>query len=225
MWVVSVRRLLPGVAILHLTAVVWVSIALAQTPPPAGQAPARPREAQPSLFDKDVLAPEYRIAPGDTLQVFVWKEAELSREVRVRPDGYLTVPLLGDVFAVAKTPQGLAAELAQQLGRYIAAPNVTVTVTFSSTNRFFVVGEVGRPGEYPLLGRTTILQALALTGGFREFAKSEEVKIIRQEQGLGADGRTITREIVIPINYKSLAQGQSLRFNVVLKPGDTIVVP
>ena len=243
----SVRRPVSGFAILLFTAVVWVSTALAQPPsnrrgeaqtrsavqnPSArggsttpSQAPARPAEAPPSLFDKDVLAPEYRIAPGDMLQVFVWKEPELSREVRVRPDGYLTMPLLGDIFAVAKSPHGLAAELAQQLGRFITAPTVTVTVAFSSNMRFFVVGEVAKPGDYQLLGRTTILQALALAGGFREFAKSEEIKIIRQELGLGTDGRSVTREMVIPVNYKSLAQGQQLRFNVVLKPGDTIVVP
>ena len=135
------------------------------------------------------------------------------------------MPLLGDIFAVAKSPHGLAAELAQQLGRFITAPTVTVTVAFSSNMRFFVVGEVAKPGDYQLLGRTTILQALALAGGFREFAKSEEIKIIRQELGLGTDGRSVTREMVIPVNYKSLAQGQQLRFNVVLKPGDTIVVP
>ena len=115
------------------------------------------------------------------LQVFVWKEAELSRDVRVRPDGFVTVPLLGDVFAVAKTPKGLAAELAQALAQFVNAPVVTVTLGDSSTLRFYVVGEVNKPGEFPLLGRTTVMQALALAGGFREYAKTEEVKILRQE--------------------------------------------
>jgi polysaccharide export outer membrane protein len=184
-----------------------------------------PKPPFPSPYDKDALSPEYRIAPGDVLQVFVWREAELSREVRVRTDGYLTVPLLGDVFAVAKTPRELSTELAKELGRFITAPTVTITVVSSSSQRFFVVGEVSQPGEFPLISRTTILQALALAGGFREFAKTDEIKIIRQEVLVGVDKRPFTREIVLPVSYKALAQGQNLQQNFVLKPSDVIVVP
>jgi len=193
---------------------------------PAAQAPAQPEPPVfPSPYDKDALTPEYRIAPGDVLQLFVWKEPDLSREVRVRTDGYLTVALLGDVFAVAKTPRMLASELAEQLGRFVNAPTVTITVVASSTHRFFVVGEVGRPGEFPLISRTTILQALALAGGFREYAKTDEIKIIRQEVLVGIDKRPYTREIVLPVSYKALARGQDLHQNFVMKPGDVIVVP
>jgi polysaccharide export outer membrane protein len=177
-----------------------------------------------SPYDRDTLTPEYRIAPGDALHVFVWKEPDLSREVRVRPDGFVTFPLLGDVFAVAKTPKGLAAELAQQLAQFVNSPLVTVTLGDSSTLRFYVVGEVQKPGEFPLVGRTTVMQALALAGGFREYAKTDEVKIIRQELSV-TGGRTQTREIVLPINYKAIAQGQNLHQNFALKPGDVIVVP
>ena len=177
-----------------------------------------------SPYDRDALAEEYRIAPGDVLQVFVWREADLSREIRVRTDGLVTVPLLGDLSAVNKTPKALAAELAQQLGRFITSPNVTVTVSYSSTQRFFIVGQVTKPGEFPLIGRTSLLQALALGGGFKEFAKTEEVKVIRQDVTI-ADGRARTREIVLPVNYKALAQGQNLQQNFLLKPGDVIVVP
>jgi polysaccharide export outer membrane protein len=176
------------------------------------------------VFDRESLTAEYRVAPGDILQVFVWKEAELSREVRVRPDGYLTVPLAGDLFAVGKTLRGLAAELAQQLGTFVTEPVVTVTLKESIALRFFVVGEVGRPGEFPLLGRTTVMQALALAGGFQEYAKKDEVKILRQELVV-AGGRVRTQEIAIPINYKDLADGRGLQGDVVLKPGDVIVVP
>jgi polysaccharide export outer membrane protein len=177
-----------------------------------------------SPYDRDALAEEYRIAPGDVLQVFVWREPELSREVRVRTDGLVTVPLLGDLSAVNKTPKSLAAELAQQFARFVTSPNVTVTVTYSTTQRFFVVGQVTKPGEFPLLGRTSLLQALALAGGFEEFAKTEEVKVIRQEVSV-VEGRARTREIVLPANYKALAQGQNLHQNFLLKPGDVIVVP
>lgn len=195
-------------------------------PAPASQAPAQPQAQGQFLspYDRDTLTPEYRIGPGDVLQVFVWKEAELSRDVRVRPDGYVTVPLIGDLFAVAKTLKGLAAELTQALSQFVNSPVVTVTLNDSSALRFYVVGEVGKPGEFPLVGRTTVMQALALAGGFREFAKSEEVKILRQELSV-TGGRTQTREIVLPLNYKQIAQGQNLHQNFALKPGDVIVVP
>jgi len=197
-------------------------LAAAGSPPQATKAEA---PAFPSPYDRDALSPEYRIAPGDVLHLFVWKEPDLSREIRVRTDGYVTVALLGDVFAVAKTPRALSEELAKDLSRYVNAPTVTITVVSSSVQRFFVVGEVGKPGEYPLNSRTTVLQALALAGGFREFAKTDEIKIIRQEVLVGVDKRPYTREIVLPVSYKALARGQDLHQNFVMKPGDVIVVP
>jgi polysaccharide export outer membrane protein len=178
--------------------------------------PAAPRPAAAAATASDILTPEYRISPGDVLQVFVWKEPDLSREVRVRPDGFVTVPLLGDVFASGKTPKGLAGEFGQTLAQYITSPLVTVTLGQSSMLRFFVVGEVNRPGEYPLIGRTTVMQALALAGGFSEYAKTEEIRVLRQEG---------PREIAMPFNYKAISQGQSLHQNFALKPGDVIVVP
>jgi polysaccharide export outer membrane protein len=194
-------------------------------PAPANPAPQAPAQADfLSPYDRDTLTPEYRIGPGDVLSVFVWKEPELSRDVRVRPDGYVTVPLMGDLFAVAKTPRGLAAELAQALSQFVNSPVVTVTLGDSSALRFYVVGQVGKPGEFPLVGRTTAMQALAIAGGFQEYAKTEEVKILRQELSV-TGGRTKTREIVLPLNYKSMAQGQNLHQNFALKPGDVIVVP
>lgn len=238
------RRSLEGMLAVFLLGVSLASPAEAQAPPAgrpaaaAAPAPASPAQASPaaaagapaaqafpSPYDRDALAEEYRIAPGDVLQIFVWREADLSREVRVRTDGLLTVPLLGDVAAVNKTPRMLAAELSQQLARLVTSPNVTVTVTYSTALRFFVVGQVEKAGEFPLLGRTSLLQALALAGGFKEFAKTEEVKVIRRELSVGADGRTRAREIVLPASYKALAQGQNLHQNYLLKPGDVIVVP
>jgi polysaccharide biosynthesis/export protein len=162
--------------------------------------------------------------PGDVLQVSVWKEAELSCEVRVRPDGSLTVPLIGDLVAVGKLPRELAAELGQSLTTFITSPVVTVTLKESPALRFFVLGEVTRPGEFPLLGRTTLMQALALAGGLREYAKSEEIRVLRQEQRM-MDGRLRTQETALPANYKLLAQGQGLQQDLVLKAGDVIVVP
>ena len=198
--------------------------ASAAPPTAAPAAPAQPQADFLSPYDRDTLTPEYRIAPGDVLQVFVWREAELTREVRVRPDGYVTVPLIGDLFAVAKTLKGLGAELTQALSKFVNSPVVTVTLGESSTLRIYVVGEVVKPGEFPLLGRTTVMQALALAGGFKEYAKTDEIKILRQELSV-TGGRPKSREIVMPFNYKAIAQGQNLQQNYALKPGDVIVVP
>src|SRR5262245_53143834 len=193
--------------------------ATAATPVP----PAAPEESLNS-FDRDSLTAEYRIAPGDVLQVFVWREPDLSRELRVRPDGYVSAPLLGDLFAVSKTPKRLAAEFGQALSQYVNNPVVTVTLGQSSILRFYVLGKVNKPGEFPLIGRTTVTQALALAGGFLDYAKPEEIKILRQELSV-AQGRAKTHEVVVPVNYKAISQGQSLQQNIALKPGDVVMVP
>jgi polysaccharide export outer membrane protein len=177
-----------------------------------------------SPYDREALTAEYRIAPGDLLQVFVWREPDLSRDLRVRPDGYVSVPLIGDLFAVAKTPKRLAAELTQAFSQFVNNPQVTVTLGTSSTLRFYVLGKVNKPGEFPLVGRTTAMQALALAGGFLEYAKPEEIKILRQELTV-TGGKAKTHEVVLAVNYKAISQGQSLQQNIALKPGDVVLVP
>jgi polysaccharide export outer membrane protein len=213
-----------------LVALAAVSVAGPQAAPRPAAPRATPLPTQPpaeppqAVFDRESLTPEYRIAPGDVLQIFVWREADLSREVRVRPDGFLTVPLIGDLFAAGRTLKGLAAELGQQLGKFVTEPIVNVALKESAALRFYVVGQVERPGEFPLVGRTTVMQALALAGKFQEYAKTDEIKILRQEFAFaGGVGRT--REIAVPVNFKALSQGQGLKGNVLLKAGDVIVVP
>jgi polysaccharide export outer membrane protein len=159
---------------------------------------------------------DYMIGPGDLLQIFVWKEPDLTRDVAVRLDGRITVPLLGDVEAAGRTPQQLGEELAKSLSRFLETPRVTVGVSQATSTRFYVVGLVGKPGDFPLSSRTTVLQGLALAGGFREFAKTENIVIVRQERS----GQT-----VIPVNYKKLEDGKDISQNVLLRPGDTIIVP
>lgn len=155
----------------------------------------------------------YTIGPSDVLQINVWKEAELSREATVRFDGMITVPLLGDVPAAGRTPGQLAESLTNGLKQYIEAPRVTIGVNQANSFRFFVVGQVTRSGEFPLSGRTTVLQGLSVAGGFREFAKTEAIVIVRLDQ------------TVIPFNFKRVADGRDVSQNVLLSPGDTIVVP
>ena len=187
-----------------------------------------------SAVAKPDLPPDYVIGPGDILQVLVWKEPDVSREVRVRTDGKVTIPLLGDVVAAGTTPQGLAGDLSARLSRFLTnlTPNqVTVSLMASSSLRFFVVGEVNKPGEFLLVGRVGVLEALALAGGFKEEAKRDKIVIIRRDPSTppvtpstptstGRPGDTVIR-----VNYKNLSSGTDLRGNAVLQPGDTVVVP
>jgi polysaccharide biosynthesis/export protein len=162
--------------------------------------------------------PPYVIGPGDALQLFVWKEPDLTRDVTVRLDGKITVPLLGDVQAAGRTPEQLGLEIGAGLKRFVAAPQVTLAVKETGAGRFYVVGRVARPGAFPLAGRTTVLQALALSGGLLEFAKAERILVIREE-GAETEGPVV-------VNFKKLEAGSEIaRNNVALRPGDTVVVP
>jgi len=188
-------------------------------PSQAAQAPQNAPSPSPS--DDDLA---YKIGPGDILKVFVWKEPELSGELQVRFDGKVTVPLLGDVEASSRTPEQLAGEVAKAFRKFLAAPQVTVGVANSNNARFFVLGQVARPGDFPLKGRTTVLQGLALAGGLREFAKTDSIVIVRQDKGFFLPkGRP--SETFITVNYKKLEGARDVGENVVLRPGDTILVP
>lgn len=182
----------------------------------AAPAAAVQESAQAAAPAKPAAAPEFHIGAGDVLQLFVWKEPELSRDVTVRVDGKVTVPLLGDVAASGKTTRELAAELQAMLGRYLEAPQVTLAVAQANSSRIYVLGMVARPGVYPLTQPTTVLQALALAGGFKEFARTEDIVIIRS----GDPGPSS-----VPVNYKKIEAGRDLAQNLLLRAGDTIVVP
>jgi polysaccharide export outer membrane protein len=158
-------------------------------------------------------APGYTIGPSDILQIIVWKEPDLTRDVTVRFDGMITVPLLGDLRAAGRTPGELADSLAQGLKQYIEIPRVTVGVSQTNSARFYVIGQVTKSGEFLLSGHTTVLQGLALAGGFRDFAKTDSIVIVRRDQ------------TVVPINYKRIADGRDVSQNILLAPEDTIVVP
>ncbi len=155
----------------------------------------------------------YLIGLGDILRITVWKEPDLTLDVTVRLDGMITLPLIGDVQAAGRVPSQLAGNLATELKRFIENPRVTVTVTQATSARIYVVGQMVRPGEFPLSGRMTVLKALALAGGFKEFAKPESIVIVREDQK------------VIPFNYKHVGEGKDMSQNVLLAAGDTIIVP
>ena len=160
---------------------------------------------------------DYLIGPGDVIQISVWKETELTRDVTVRYDGKISLPLLGDVPAAGRTPQQIASDLETRLARFVASPQVTVGVSQPHSKRIFVVGQVAHAGVFPLLGPTTFLQALALAGGFQQFAKSDRVIVVRQSGG---------SQVLLKVDYKKIESGTDIDGqNVLLESGDTVVVP
>ena len=167
-----------------------------------------------SLEQRDAATPErYEIGADDTLDVIVWREEKVSGPVQVRPDGMITVPLLGDVAAAGHTPEQLAEDLRQGLARYIDNPNVVIRVTTMGSRRFFVIGNVRTPGMYEMRPNQTYLQALAVAGGFTEFAKRGSVRILRKMGG----------GTPLEPNYDAITRGEVP--DVRLEPNDTIIVP
>jgi polysaccharide biosynthesis/export protein len=160
--------------------------------------------------------PNYVIGPQDMLDISVWKEAELTRTIPVRPDGKISMPLLNDVRAAGLTPNQLAAQITMSLKRFVTDPQVTVIVTQINSQRVYILGEVTRTGAYPLLPGMTLLQALSSAGGFTQFANRKKIYMFRTENG---------KQNKYPFDYKAVVDGKRTDENVVLKAGDTIVVP
>ena len=159
----------------------------------------------------------YSIGAGDVLKIVTWKEADFTvDEVLVRTDGKISFPLLNDVQAAGLAPLMLKDVIESGLKAYITDPVVTVTILNPGSKRFYILGEVQRTGEYPLVKELTVLQAFALAGGFTEWASKSEIILVRRENG---------KRVVLTINYKDLAKGKNLDQNVLLKPDDTIIVP
>ena len=162
-----------------------------------------------------VAGPDYVIGADDMLQISVWKEPDLTESLPVRPDGKISMPLLNDVTAAGLTPTQLADSISSKLKKYIADPRVTVVVTAMNSRRIYVMGEVAHTGTMTLQPNMTVLQALA-SAGFTQFANTKGIYVLRMENG---------KQQKIPVPYRSLIKGEAIDQNLVLKPGDTIVVP
>jgi len=160
--------------------------------------------------------PDYSIGPGDILNISVWREPDVSGTVPVRPDGKISLPLLGDVPAAGSTPAKLAATITERLRQYLNDPRVTVVVTAANSRRIYLIGEVVRPGAIPMLPNMTVLQALSSAGGFSQFANIKKMYVLRNENG---------KQVKLPVDYKRAISGQSPDQNIPLKAGDTVVVP
>jgi len=169
----------------------------AETPTPVAQAP-------------------YTVNPGDILSVTVWKEEDLQRQVIVRPDGGFSFPLAGEVQAEGRSIEQIRQAVAERLEKYIPDAVVTVAAEDLAGNTVFVIGQVNRPGEFRALGEIDVMQALSMGGGTTTFAQLGAIKILRRVNG---------QLIAIPFDYKAVEKGKRLNQNIVLQPGDVVVVP
>lgn len=190
----------------------------AQTPRPNGatRPPAGTTATTATGTAAAVVPSDYVIGPEDVLGVLFWREADMSGDVAVRPDGMITLPLVGDVKAAGLTPAVLRDTIQEAAAKYLTDPNVTVVVRQLHSRKVFITGQVGTPGAFPLTGPRTVMQLIALAGGLTEYADGEQITIMRDEAGK-------TRSF--KFNYKDVAKGKKLEQNIQLKPGDTVVVP
>lgn len=182
-------------------------------PAPADAAPAS--TATPSSVKPH--DDSFIIGADDVLAINVWKETDLSRSVPVRSDGKISLPLVGEVVAAGQTPLQLEQDIAAKLQSYMTAPEVTVMVQQINSRKFNILGQVLKPGEYPLTATTTIVDAIATAGGFKDFAKKKKIYILRQNPG-GGESR-------IDFNYQDFVKGKNASQNITIKPHDTVIVP
>ena len=184
----------------------------AQSAPEGATASPRPDGTANKTHDNNFV-----IGNDDLLAISVWKEAELTKSVPVRSDGKLSLPLVGEIQASGRTPSQLEKEITEKLKNFITTPEVTVTVEKVNSRKYNVLGEVTKPGSYPLTTETTVMDAIAAAGGFRDFAKKSGVYVLRKSAG--------GQEEHLKFNYKDFVKGKDTAQNIKLEPNDTIIVP
>lgn len=191
-----------------------ISTVLLAAQAPAGQppAPTSAAEAKAPAGAAPVDPKGYIIGPEDILSVRVWREPELSGQFPVRPDGRISLPLVGEVQAAGLTPEKLGASIATGLEKVMTHPEVTVGVDRVNSKKYFIQGEINKPGAYPLTIPTTVLEALVNAGGFRDFANTKKIIILRGSQRL-------------KFNYHDVTKGKKMEQNILLQNGDQIIVP
>jgi polysaccharide export outer membrane protein len=192
-----------------LAACLCWSNAFAQTTPKAPTAPAAAAEGM-------AVPSDYVIGAEDVIGVVFWRDQEMSGDVTVRPDGRITLPLIGDLTAAGLKPEALKDVVEKAANRYVSDANVTIVVRQINSRKVFITGEVATPGAYPLIGPRTVMQLIALAGGLNEYADASNLSIMRQEGGSTK---------YFKFNYKEVSRGRKLEQNIQLKPGDTVVVP
>ena len=158
----------------------------------------------------------YRLQAGDVLEISVWKETDLQREVLVRPDGNFSFPLAGEIDARGKTVDDVRGILVDRLQKFIPAPAVSVAVKQIGGNRIYVVGKVGHAGDFPLTNPLDVMQAISLAGGVTPYAAVNDIVILRRQNG---------KQRMFSFHYSDVAHGRNLSQNIQLESGDTVVVP
>jgi polysaccharide export outer membrane protein len=209
---IAPRALMAAVLACGLGSAVAALPAMVAAQEPAAQAPAVPAAPPHRVHDDSFV-----IGPEDVLAISVWKEPDLTHSIPVRSDGKISLPLVGEVQASGRTPAQLENDIAAKLRSFITDPEVTVIVEQVNSKKFNILGQVGKPGSYSLAMASTVVDAIALAGGFKDFAKQKGVYILRQN----ADGS----QQRIPFNYKDFIRGKAGAKNIPLEPHDSIIVP
>lgn len=180
--------------------------------------PFDPKPEPAAIANATYATGDYKIGPEDVLEIIVWRNQDLSKTITVRPDGKISLPLIGDVQAVGLTPDQLTKEIVNRLKEYKENPNVSVVVQQVNSYGVFVLGEVAHPGKYQLKSFTSVLQAMSLAGGFTQYAAKSKMFLLRKLPDRDS-------EVRIPIDYDEIVSGEDSTHNAILVPGDTLVVP
>jgi len=211
----ALRRSILGLVVTMLIASVLYGQTGQTTSPAAPSSQATPDKSDSATAKAH--DDTYIIGEDDVLSINVWKEAEISRSVPVRSDGKISLPLVGEVQAAGNTPMKLEQDITAKLKSYIAEPEVTVIVQQANSQKFNILGMVNKPGLYAITSSPTVLDAIAMAGGFRDFAKQKSIYVLREN----SNGTRMR----IPFNYKEVVQGKNPEQNIKLQPHDTVVVP
>jgi len=196
----------------------WRGDAWSETP--AGQSSGTGPDTLVKATEKSslIVTPDYIIGPEDVLEITVWKNQDLSKVVAVRPDGRISLPLIGEVTAVGKTPVQVTEDISLKLKEYKENPQVSIVLKEVNSYAIFVLGEVAKPGKYPLKSKTTLLQGISIAGGFTAMAARNKLVVFR----FGVNGGGQER---VKASYDDIVLRDGSSQNIELKPGDTVVVP
>lgn len=210
-----------GLAVLGISCAIIVGLAAVShcfaLQIPVAAASTSAAQAKGNAHGAQASDASFVIGNADVLSINVWKEADLTRSIPVRSDGKISLPLVGDIQAAGRTPAQLAQDITEKLSGFITDPQVTVIVQQVNSEKYNVLGQVAKPGSYSLDASTTIVDAIATAGGFRDFAKKKSIYVLR-ESATGRESR-------VSFNYQDFIKGKHADRNIVLKPHDTVVVP
>jgi polysaccharide export outer membrane protein len=212
----TVMAALMGVSLVALSSAAHAESGIALSSSPVSSAASNAATASASSELKPVISSEFMIGPGDVLDISVWKDEALTRSCVVRPDGFISFPLVGEVKAAGKTAAQLRTELGKNISRYVPDAVLSVEVRQINSLIIYVIGRVNAPGRFVMNTNVDVLQALATAGGLNVFAKRNHIKIFRQEKN---------ETTIFPFEYDEIVEGNRLEQNIQLKRGDVVVIP